>query len=167
MCWRHGPAPDRSIHDYFGGTLPRPRPAGLGRLYRHNILAIEAALKKLHSDDSVVTYFGDISDDARRDAVDDYQDEASPVRYFLSDTQTGGPGIILTAAATVIYYSNNYDLESRLQSEDRAQRIGHHHPVTYVDLICCDTVDEKIIGALRNKLSLADKVSGDAWRQWI
>ena len=69
-------------------------------------------------------------------------------------TQTGGYGITLTAASNVIYYSNSYDLEKRLQSEDRAHRIGQHKPVTYVDLIAEKTVDEKIIKALRKKLIL-------------
>ena len=65
----------------------------------------------------------------------------------MGNTQTGGYGITLTAASNVIYYSNSYDLEKRLQSEDRAHRIGQHKPVTYVDLIAEKTVDEKIIKA--------------------
>ena len=100
-------------------------------------------------------------------AVVNFQDPNSPVRYFLGNTQTGGYGITLTEAKTVVYYSNNYDLEKRLQSEDRAHRIGQHHPVTYVDLVCKNTVDEKIIKALRNKISLANSVTGDKWKEWI
>ena len=96
-----------------------------------------------------------------------FQDPDSSVRFFLGNTQTGGYGITLTEASTVIYYSNNYDLEKRLQSEDRAHRIGQNNSVTYIDLVCKGTVDEKIITALRNKISLANQVTGDAWKEWI
>ena len=95
------------------------------------------------------------------------QDPNNPARFFLGNTQTGGYGITLTEASTVIYYSNNYDLEKRLQSEDRAHRIGQERSVTYIDLVCKDTVDEKIIKALRDKISLARAVTGDSWREWI
>ena len=74
----------------------------------------------------------------------------------------------MTAANTVIYYSNNYDLEKRLQSEDRAHRIGQNNKVTYIDIVCKDTVDEKIVKALRNKLNLAQTVLGEEhWQDWL
>ena len=43
----------------------------------------------------------------------------------------------------MIYYSNGYDLEKRLQSEDRAHRIGQKKAVTYVDILAEETVDSK------------------------
>lgn len=135
--------------------------------YRHDIFLIKELLEESYGKNSYVTYFGDTDDDDRVEAVELFQDPASPVRFFLGNTQTGGYGITLTEANTVIYYSNNYDLEKRLQSEDRAHRIGQHHPVTYVDLVCKDTVDDKIIKALRSKISLAQAVTGDKWKSWI
>ena len=72
-----------------------------------------------------------------------YQDLEDPLRFFVGQPKTGGYGITLTAANTVIYYSNSYDLEIRLQSEDRAHRIGQTNKVTYVDIISPDTVDER------------------------
>jgi SNF2 family DNA or RNA helicase len=73
----------------------------------------------------------------------------------------------LTAANTVIYYSNGYDLEKRLQSEDRAHRNGQKKSVTYVDLMADDTVDEKIVEALRRKISIASEVLGEELKSWI
>ena len=67
----------------------------------------------------------------------------------------------MTAASTVVYYSNNYDLEKRLQSEDRAHRIGQVNKVTYIDIVCDKTVDEKIVKALRKKQSIASLVLGE------
>ena len=87
--------------------------------------------------------------------------------FIVDTTQTGGYGITLTQANTVIYYSNGYDLEKRLQSEDRAHRIGQTKSVTYVDLIAEDTVDEKIVKALRDKINIASEVLGEDLKDWI
>ena len=85
----------------------------------------------------------------------------------MGNPQTGGYGITLTAANTVIYYSNGYDLEKRLQSEDRAHRIGQKKSVTYVDMIAEKTVDEKIVKALRKKIDIASEILGEELRDWI
>ena len=112
-------------------------------------------------------YYGQVSSEDRQKAIKDFQNPKSKVKYFVGNTQTGGYGITLTAASNVIYYSNSYDLEKRLQSEDRAHRIGQHKPVTYVDLIAEKTVDEKIIKALRKKINIASTVMGDTVQDWI
>jgi SNF2 family DNA or RNA helicase len=136
--------------------------------YRQNILEIVETLQGLFGADSVASYFGDTSADERERAIKEFQDPESPLRFFVGNTQTGGYGITLTEAQNVIYYSNSFDLEKRLQSEDRAHRIGQVNKVTYVDLVAKDTIDEKIVAALRNKLDLAQEVLGDEkWKNWL
>jgi SNF2 family DNA or RNA helicase len=56
-------------------------------------------------------------------------------------------------------------MEVRLQSEDRAHRIGQKDKVTYIDFVCPNTLDEKIIQVLNNKKKLADEIKGDKWKQ--
>jgi SNF2 family DNA or RNA helicase len=73
----------------------------------------------------------------------------------------------LTAATTVVYYSNSYNLEHRLQSEDRAHRIGQTKSVNYVDLTVAGTLDEKIIKALREKKNIAAQVLGEDITSWL
>ena len=73
----------------------------------------------------------------------------------------------LTAATNVIYWNNGYDLETRIQSEDRAHRIGQKNHVTYVDLVSPDTVDEKILAALKGKIDIAQEVLGEQSREWL
>ena len=85
----------------------------------------------------------------------------------MGHPKTGGFGLTLTAANTVIYYSNSYDLELRVQSEDRAHRIGQENKVTYVDLLSPGTIDEKIVGALRSKIRIADQILGEDVRKWL
>jgi SNF2 family DNA or RNA helicase len=67
----------------------------------------------------------------------------------------------------MIYYSNDFSLETRLQSEDRAHRIGQKKNVTYIDLVAKNTIDEKVMDALRNKQSVANLITGDNVKQWI
>ncbi len=103
----------------------------------------------------------------RQDHIALFQQKNGPTRYFVGNPQTGGYGITLTAANTVIYYSNNYDLEKRLQSEDRAHRIGQTGSVTYVDLVAENTIDDRIIKSLRNKINIANEIMGEDIKDWI
>jgi len=135
--------------------------------YTHDIRKVSAELKKIYGENSVVEYYGKTESETRQKSIDKFQDPQSPVRFFIGNPQTGGYGITLTAANTVIYYSNGYDLEKRLQSEDRAHRIGQKKSVTYIDLIAEKTVDEKIVKALRKKINIASEVLGEELRDWI
>ena len=67
----------------------------------------------------------------------------------------------------MIYYSNGYDLEKRQQSEARIDRIGQRRPMTYIDIIAEDTVDERIVKALRKKINIATQVMGEELKEWI
>lgn len=135
--------------------------------YSHDIQQIEKAIAKMFSEDSVATYYGATAQDERQEIVDRFQNPDDPLRFFVGQPKTGGYGITLTAANTVIYYSNSYDLEIRLQSEDRAHRIGQTNRVTYIDLVSPDTVDEKILTALRDKIDIAGKVLNEDVKGWL
>lgn len=135
--------------------------------YTADILRIAEELRKAHGPYSAVTYYGATSDADRSMAVAAFQDEAAKVRFFVGQPRTGGYGLTLTAADTVIYYANSHDLEVRLQSEDRAHRIGQTKPVNYIDLLAPDTVERKIVEALRGKLNISTAVLGDGWKEWL
>jgi len=135
--------------------------------YRHDIEAIKLALSKEYGMKSVGTYYGDTDADERQRVVRDFQDPDSELRFFVGNPKTGGYGLTLTAANIVVYYSNSFDLEVRLQSEDRAHRIGQSKNVTYIDLICPGTVDEKIVKALKEKIDIASQVLGEELKAWL
>mgnify|MGYP004452179669 FL=1 len=135
--------------------------------YVEDIKNIVKSLKKAYGEASTVEYHGGVKQSARQRQIALFQEKNGLARYFVGNPQTGGYGITLTAANTVVYYSNNYDLEKRLQSEDRAHRIGQVNKVTYVDLICEKTVDEKIVKALRNKVNIANEILGEELKQWL
>jgi SNF2 family DNA or RNA helicase len=135
--------------------------------YRKDIEAIKLALQKAYGMNTVATYFGDTEAAERQEIVEAFQDMDSPLRFFVGNPKTGGYGLTLTAAHTMIYYSNSFDLEVRLQSEDRAHRIGQTKSVTYIDLISVGTVDEHIVKSLRNKINIAGEVLGEKLKEWI
>ena len=134
--------------------------------YQYDIHAIIKNIVKEYGPGSVVDYYGLTPQDERQPNIKKFQDDPR-CRFMVGTPSTGGYGITLTAANTVIYYSNGYDLEKRLQSEDRAHRIGQQKSVTYVDLICNETVDEKIVEALRKKINIASEVLGEELKSWI
>jgi SNF2 family DNA or RNA helicase len=135
--------------------------------YRYDIKKIVEAISKKYGENSVVTYYGDTSTDDRQKAITKIQDKDSPVRFIVGTPQTGGYGITLTGASTMIYYSNGYDLEKRQQSEARIDRIGQEKPMTYIDIIAEGTVDEKIVQSLRKKVNIATEVMGEELKDWI
>jgi SNF2 family DNA or RNA helicase len=134
--------------------------------YQKNVIHIIDNIKKKYGEDSIVDYYGLTPQEDRQDNIRKFQNDPE-CRFIVGTPQTGGYGITLTQANTVIYYSNGYDLEKRLQSEDRAHRIGQKKSVTYIDIIAEDTVDEKIVKALRDKINIASEVLGEELRDWI
>ena len=134
--------------------------------YQLSVGEIIQRIIKEHGKDSYVHYYGLTSQEDRQDNIRKFQNDPK-CRFLIGTPQTGGYGITLTQANTVIYFSNGYDLEKRLQSEDRAHRIGQKKNVTYIDLISEDTVDEKIVKALRSKINIASEVMGEELKDWI
>jgi SNF2 family DNA or RNA helicase len=137
--------------------------------YREDIIAIQKAIANEYGDDSLVTYYGDTSDEEREKAKSAFfrGNDSKGIRFLIGNPQTGAYGLNLTGANTVIYYSNSFDAEKRNQSEDRAHRIGQTEKVTYIDLVCPDTIDEKILNVLKDKKSLADSITVSNWMNFF
>ena len=133
--------------------------------FRYDVKRITEALTKAHGPGSTVSYFGDTTDEERSSAIEQFQN--GKTRFFVGNPQTGGYGITLTAATTVIYFANSFDLAVRVQSEDRAHRIGQTDHVTYIDLISEGTIDERIVKALRDKMDIASLVLGEELKEWL
>ena len=135
--------------------------------YQFDVKTIVNSIEQTYGKNSVVTYYGLTPDKERQDNLKQFQNPTSSVRFIVGTPQTGGYGITLTAASTMIYYSNGYDLEKRQQSEARIDRIGQENPMTYIDILCEDTVDERIVKALRKKINIATEIMGEKLKEWI
>ena len=150
--------------------------------FQMDITLILAELKKRGI--KAVRYDGLVNDDERAEAKALFQGERAlydrgqvvgretippeeQAQVFVGNPAAGATGLTLTAAKTVIYYSNSFKLIDRLQSEDRAHRIGQDNSVLYIDLVAEDTVDEKVVEALRNKFNVASQITGDRLKDWL
>ncbi len=103
-------------------------------------------------------YNGSTGDDERKRITAEF--ESGDLQVFIGQQQAGGTGITLVRAQRVIYYSNSFSLEDRVQSEDRAHRIGQMNHVVYEDLLGSNTLEPKVLKVLENKQSLADVIAG-------
>jgi hypothetical protein len=145
------PALVELLEDYNGKAI-------IWANYRQTLTDVVDKLKEVFGEEAVAAYYGGVSDADRVSAVKRFQDPDDPLRFFVANPQSAGYGLTLTRARLVVYYSNGYNLEHRLQSEDRAHRIGQTENVTYVDFVSPGTVDERILKVLREKKNLADEV---------
>lgn len=133
--------------------------------YQHDIDKISEAIKTNYGEASLAQFHGRNSatrqDDVRRFLDDDR------CRWMLSTQQSGGYGNTWLNGIDTAYFSNSFDLELRMQSEDRPHRSGQTQHCTYTDLVARGTIDERLIGALRNKLNIAEAILGDSPRNWL
>ena len=134
--------------------------------WQNDVKNIIKVVVKEFGEGCCVDYYGLTPQDERQDNISKFQNDPK-VRFFIGTPATGGYGITLTGASNMIYYSNGYDLEKRTQSEARIDRIGQTKPMTYIDILAEDTVDERIVKALRKKVNIATQVMGEELKAWI
>lgn len=132
----------------------------------YNIKQLTAHIAEKYGPKSVVNYFGEVSDQDRLEAVRRFQYDPE-CKYFVGNPDNAGYGLTLTAANTVIYYSNNFDFGKRQQSEDRAHRIGTKATVNYIDFLVVNTVAMKILRVLRAKQAMSDQFVTANWRELL
>lgn len=126
--------------------------------FTFTIDAIIKALNEKFGMDYARRYDGKIKDHEKETNKKAFQDGSLPV--LVLDTGTGGFGLTLTAANTVIYYDNDWPLLQRQQSEDRAHRSGLKHSVNYIDLIYKKSINTQIIASLKKKEDMQNRLGG-------
>jgi SNF2 family DNA or RNA helicase len=139
---------------------------------------IADVLREAYGYDSVVQYYGKINNKNKQLAVDRFSNivrdakgkqhqEDTGARFWVGEPHSGGIGLELITAEAAFYYSNTFNLEDRLQSEDRHHRSGLRHVVSYFDAQAEDTIDQAIVGSLRNKLDISTIINRDNPRSWM
>ncbi len=135
--------------------------------FRHDIQKLVVELDNVYGEGSSAAFYGDTGDDERQEIIRNFQNPNHKLRFFVANPATGGYGITLNEANLVVYYANDFNLETRLQSEDRCHRIGQKNPVTYIDLISDGTIDERIVRSLQDKIAIGATVLGEEVKQWL
>jgi SNF2 family DNA or RNA helicase len=134
--------------------------------YPQALRKIRDRLQDEFGPDSTVGFWGETTLDQRLEARSRIQND-DLCRFIVSNQSVGKFGNTWTACTLVIYFSNSFDNEDRQQSEDRAHRIGQTKSVTYIDLRCQGTLDDKLIKTLRKKITISSTLQGDGFRSWL
>lgn len=133
--------------------------------YDADVQKIAAALQKEFGEGTVARFWG--GNRATRDE-EERQFKTNPIcRFMVATAAAGGFGKAWDCASITVFYSNTDNLEHRMQAEARQVSVDKDKPLLYVDLIVRNSIEEKILQALRAKINLAAVITGDTWRQWI
>jgi SNF2 family DNA or RNA helicase len=133
--------------------------------YDADVRKVAQALSKEYGERSVARFWGGNKDTREAEELQFKNNEAC--RFMVATAAAGGRGRTWDIADLVVYYSNNDNLDYRMQSEDRVKNVGKAKAIAYVDLMVPGTVDEKIIKALRNKINMAATITGDNYQEWL
>ncbi|KAI9339899.1 P-loop containing nucleoside triphosphate hydrolase protein [Obelidium mucronatum] len=96
---------------------------------------------------------GNVTIETRREQIHSFNTDPD-VRVFLLSTRSGGLGINLTSADTVIIYDSDWNPQMDLQAQDRVHRIGQTKPVIIYRLVTSGTVEKRILDRAASKRKL-------------
>ena len=119
-----------------------------------------------------VSFYGETKEAEREEAVRRFNEDPH-CKVFVGNQAAGGTGLNLlgyppgsehadlydTNANHIIYYSQNWSMPQRAQSEDRAHRRGTRTHVQITDLMIPGTIDEEIRKRVTAKIDVANFVS--------
>ena len=108
-------------------------------------------IKKVLEGKTYAVYTGKQSEKQKEEAKLAFQ--SGDAQYFVATPSSGGHGLTLIEASTVIFYNNGFKYSERIQAEDRAHRIGQTKNVHYIDIACGNSIDERIMDAISTKAS--------------
>jgi SNF2 family DNA or RNA helicase len=157
--------PENKTAELLSILEEHPGKAIIWAAYDRDVTKLTAALTKVYGRDSVARFWGGNAD--TREAEEKRFLTDPHCRFMISTASAGGRGRTWAVADIMIYYSNTFSLEHRMQSEERTQLVGKTESVGYFDLVAPGTVEDKILDALRNKMKLSDAITGDNYREWI
>jgi len=131
-------------------------------VFAHNRQVIETIKRELEKDEdyagSVGVIYGGVSDEARADAVLNFQSDPR-VRVILVGITAGGFGLTLTAAKAVAFVQLPWTPAEISQCVDRIHRIGQDaDSVTVYNLVAEGTIEEEASELIFNKGQILDAV---------
>lgn len=133
--------------------------------YQYNVRKVREALLEAYGPGSVALFYGDNVKTREDDVLRFKRDKVC--RFMVSTPDSGGMGNTWDVADLAVYYSSKDNLEHRDQSEQRTMGVKKERGVDNVDLIAPNTVEMKILQALREKINMATIINGDNYKEWL
>ena len=134
--------------------IPGPEPVVIWSKFRYCLDQIVGALGGEYGAEAVARFHGGLSEKQRAAELERFRGGA---RFLVATQSAGGHGLTLTEAAHAVFYADGFKYSERIQAEDRIHRIGQNRPVTYMDIHCSGTIDDRISAALGEKGSTLEK----------
>ncbi len=166
----HADGPHIHTEPYFASPWDNPRvPVLLDLLdsddkaiiyckYTSEIEDVCRVLCDTYGAGAAVRFDGDISRKMRRHNIKQFRG-SSP--FLVANRNCAGYGLNLQYCHHIIYYNNDWDLATRLQSEDRVHRLGQEHEVIIDDIIANGTIEVRIADCLARKTNMLDSFNGE------
>jgi SNF2 family DNA or RNA helicase len=122
--------------------------------FKQDMTMLRNAIAKEYGDDTVEVIDGSVNFDRRFKIQQKFNDKTSRLRFVVCNVLAAGTGIDLIGASYEIYYSNSFRKVERSQSEDRCHRPGMQNKLTIIDIVAKNTIDEKVIHALKSNKAM-------------
>lgn len=117
-------------------------------------------LKQLYEqlkDLSPIVCTGDMKDEEINNNINKFQNDNN-CKVMLATWQKMGTGITLTAASYAIFLDSPWTSAVFQQAQDRIHRIGSKKPVFIYNLVCRDTIDERVLELVNDKGAMSDYI---------
>lgn len=133
--------------------------------YDIDVRKVAAALTEEYGENAVARFWG--GNVKTREAEAHAFKTKDECRFIVATPDSGGMGQTWDMADLAVYYSSKDNLEHRDQSEQRTMGRDKTRGVDVVDLIHPNTVEVKILEALRKKINMASQITNDSWQEWV
>lgn len=117
-------------------------------------------LKEKFNNYNPVICTGDMDDTTISKNIDKFQNDPE-CKVFIGTWQKCGTGITLTAANYMIFLDTPWTFGVYEQAQDRIHRIGTKDKVFIYNLICENTIDERVLEIVSSKEAMSDYVVDD------
>ena len=124
--------------------------------FKQTVLELEQRLRKFKP----LVGTGDTPDEILSERIDAFQTNDTNM-VFIGTWQRCGTGLTMNKASYMIFMDTPWTDGAFQQACDRIHRIGSKNPVFIYNLICSDTVDEKVLEIIQDKAALSEFIVDD------
>lgn len=124
--------------------------------FKDSVITLATMLKEYHP----LICTGDMKDEEISNNIDKFQNDDYN-KVIICTWQKMGTGITLTRASYMIHLDTAWTSAVYQQTCDRIYRIGTDRPVFIYNLICKDTIDERVLEILNDKEAIGDYIIDD------
>jgi SNF2 family DNA or RNA helicase len=124
--------------------------------FKQTVTELEQRLRKFKP----LVGTGDTPDEILSERIDAFQTNDTNM-VFIGTWQRCGTGLTMNKASYMIFMDTPWTDGAFQQACDRIHRIGSKNPVFIYNLICPDTVDEKVLEIIQDKAALSEFIVDD------